>query len=206
MLFRWVTSLSAGESAGVKRSTRPDEPVGKAKATRFWAFRGRAERRRRKRNMNLGSRRWAVRRAPDSLAGRHAVFRTSGPASGRATSFASRSNRAGPSDDDTFMCTCPRSECRAVRGDAYRVQVKSAGCFHCPPVTGSQHCQRIMFCADCLPCHAHTCAVWTLDTGHTSPCQCVLAERGTLGPRLETNTFPEPKLCTLFKKIQPNVK
>lgn len=156
MLFRWVTSLSAGESAGVKRSTRPDEPVGKA--TRFWAFRGRAERRRRRRrNMNLGSRRWAVRRAPDSLVGRHAVFRTSGPASGRATSYASRSNRPGSwfrlSDDDTWRAQHEQRTAHscalvlaanAVRGDAYRVQVKSADCFHCLPVTGSQHCQRIM--------------------------------------------------------------
>jgi hypothetical protein len=126
--------------------------------------------------MNLGSRRWAVRRAPDSLAGRHAVFRTSGPASGRATSFASRSNRPGSWSVRLTTIRGGRSTNSArhihvhlssqrMPFEVMRTESRSSQQIAFTACPSQAHSTVNASCADCLPCHAHTCAVWTLDTG-----------------------------------------
>lgn len=147
MLFRRVLCvcgdhLSAGGSSG-----RREAEYASRRASRQRCFFGSTEAARveRGRNLNLGSRRWTVRCAPasepDSLAGRHAVFRGALHPE-EQPSFASRSSvqAAGPSDVQASAYTSYAVSVLAAM--AFEVmRSKSAICAF-TTVTGSQHCQH----------------------------------------------------------------
>lgn len=150
-----LTSLSAGESAGVKREYAPrrasrqgnevlgvprprgEEEEDEEHEPRQPAVGGAAR---------AGLASWPARRVPyfGPCVRKSDIFRVQVQPSRQLVR---------PSDDDTWRAQHEQRTAHscalvlaanAVRGDAYRVQVKSADCFHCLPVTGSQHCQRIM--------------------------------------------------------------